>query len=130
MNDVLSFLRRAGVFFLATEDGNQPRVRPFGIAEIYDNRLYVLTGKKKKVSKQIKENPNVEVCASVGEVWIRITGKLISDDSVAAKKYILDKNPHLRSMYDENDDNTEVLYFEDAVAVISSFVEEDKIIKL
>ena len=130
MLDVLNFLRKPGVFYLATTEGDQPRVRPFGIVEIYKGKLYVLTGKKKNVSKQIQKNPKVEVCTSVGEEWIRICGELVRDDSVEAKKYVLDKNPQLRSMYDENDDNTEVLYFKDAVATISSFTKGEKIIKL
>ena len=129
MKEVFDFLRECRVFYLATADGNQPRVRPFGICEIYEDHLYIQTGKKKNVFKQIEKNNNVEICATLGERWIRITGKLINDDRVEAKKYVLDKNPHIRSMYDENDGNTAVLYFESATAVISSFTEAPKIIK-
>ncbi len=130
MKEVEDFIRKCGVYYLATIDNNEPRVRPFGTLAEFEGKLYVLTGKKKDVSKQIAKNPNVEVCASYGENWIRITGKLIRDDRVKAKKNMLDKNPHLRGAYDEHDDNTEVLYFEDASAVIYSFTAEPKVIKL
>ena len=129
MEEVQKFLKEAGVYYLATMDGNQPRVRPFGTAEIFDNHLYIQTGKKKDVYKQIEINPNVEICAFKDGKWIRVTGKLVLDDRIEAKKDMLDKNPTLRGMYDENDDNTAVLYFESAKAVISSFTEPPKVIE-
>lgn len=129
MNEVFEFLRNSGSFFLATVEKDQPRVRPFGVVEIYENKMYFLTGKKKNVSKQIHDNSKVEICAIQGEKWLRLSGRLVSDDRVETKKYFLDKNPHLRSMYDEKDDNTEVLYIEDATAVFQSFVEDERIIK-
>ena len=129
MEEVQKFLKECGVYYLATIEGNQPRVRPFGTAEIFDGHLYIQTGKKKDVSKQIEKNNNVELCAYKDGKWIRVTGKLLRDDRVEAKKDMLDKNPNLRGMYNENDDNTEVLYFESGRAVISSFTEAPKIIK-
>ena len=128
MKEVQEFLKECGVYFLATTEGNQPRVRPFGTAEIFDNHLYIQTGKNKDVYKQIKNNPNVEMSGFKDGKWIRVTGKLIPDDRVEAKKNMLDKNPELRGMYDENDDNTIVLYFETGKAIISSFTEEPIII--
>ena len=128
MEEVYNFLKECGVYYLATVEGDQPRVRPFGTAEIFEGHLYIQTGKKKNVYKQIMDNPNVEICGFNNGKWIRISGKLISDDRIEAKKYMLDKNPDLRNMYDENDDNTIVLYFENGVATISSFVEETKVI--
>ena len=128
MKDTDEFLRKCGVFFLATIDKDKPRVRPFGVTNIYDNKLYVLTGKKKDVFKQIQKNPNVEISANIKERWIRIEGKLINDDNRDAKKSILDNNPHLRAMYSEDDDNTAVLYFENAKATFYSFTEEPRII--
>ena len=124
MKETWDYLKNSGVYYLATIDGDQPRVRPFGVAEIFEDKLYIQTGKSKNVSKQIQENNNVELCAFNNGRWIRVTGKLVRDDRVEAKKDILDKNPSLRGMYDENDDNTEVLYFESAKAVIYSFTEE------
>ena len=129
MEEVRNFLKECGVYYLATVDGDQARVRPFGTAEIFDGHLYIQTGKKKDVFKQIENNGNVEICAFKDGKWIRISGKLILDDRIEAKKDMLDKNPNLRNMYDENDDNTAVLYFESAKAVISSFGEEPKVIE-
>ena len=130
MKEVQEFLKECGVYYLATIDGDKPRVRPFGTAEIYNNHLYIQTGKKKDVYKQIEKNSNVEICAFKDGRWIRIEGNLIPDDTLEAKKDMLDKNPDLRSMYDENDDNTIVLYFDKAQATFSSFTEEPTIIKL
>ena len=128
MEEVQKFLKECGVYYLATVDKDLPKVRPFGTAEIYDNHLYIQTGKKKDVYKQIEANNNVEICAFKDGKWIRVSGKLIPDERVEAKKDMLDKNPTLRGMYDENDDNTIVLYFESGTAVISSFTETPKVI--
>ena len=129
MKEVQEFLKECGVYYLATVEGNQPRVRPFGTAEIFEDYLYIQTGKNKDVFKQIEVNPNVEICAYKDDKWIRISGKLILDDRTEPKKDMLDKNPMLRSMYDENDDNTAVLYFESAIATIYSFTEPPKVIE-
>ena len=123
MEEVHKFLKEAGVYYLATMDGDQPRVRPFGTIEIFEGHLYIQTGKKKEVYKQIGKNNKVEICAFKDGRWIRVTGELIADDRVEAKKDMLDKNPTLRGMYDEHDDNTIVLYFKSGKAVISSFTE-------
>lgn len=128
MKEVQEFLKECGVYYLATIDGNQPRVRPFGVAEIYDNHLYIQTGKSKNVSKQIQINPNVEICAYKDGKWLRISGKLVRDERVEVKEYVLDKNPELKNMYSAYDDNTEVLYFENGTATFSSFTEEPKVI--
>ena len=129
MKEVQEFLKECGVYYLATTEGDQPRVRPFGTAEIFEDHLYIQTGKSKNVSKQIEKNPIVELCGFKDGKWIRVTGELVRDDRVEAKKNMLDKNPNLRGMYDENDPNTEVLYFKNAVAVISSFTEAPKTIE-
>lgn len=129
MEEVQKFLKDCRVYYLATMEGDQPRVRPFGTAEIFENHLYIQTGKEKDVFKQIQKNNKVEICAFKDGKWIRISGKLILDDRVEAKKDMLDKNPELRSMYNGNDDNTAVLYFESGKAVISSFTEIPKIIE-
>ena len=128
MKEVQIFLKDCGVYYLATIDNDKPRVRPFGTAEIFENHLYIQTGKSKDVFKQIEKNNNVELCGFKDGKWIRVSGNLILDDRIEAKKYMLDQNPELRSMYDENDDNTAVLYFENGKAIISSFTEPPKII--
>ena len=129
MEEVWKFLKDCGTYYLATIDGDQPRVRPFGTAEIFEGKLYIQTGKKKDVSKQIQANPKVEICAFKDGKWIRITGKLVRDDRYEAKVDMLEKNPGLKGMYSADDDNTEVLYFAEAEAVISSFTEEPIVIK-
>lgn len=129
MEEVQKFLKECGVYYLATMEGDQPRVRPFGTAEIFENHLYIETGKKKDVFKQIEKNNKVEICGFKDGKWIRISGKLMLDDRIEAKKDMLDKNPELRSMYDENDSNTAVLYFKSGKAIISSFTDVPKIIE-
>lgn len=129
MNEVLEFLKNAGVYYLATVDGDQPRVRPFGTSEIFEGKLYIQTGKVKDVSKQIQANNKVEICAFANGTWLRVAGKLVRDDRYEPKAYMLDQNPTLKAMYSAEDDNTEVLYFEDAVATFSSFTEAPRVVK-
>ena len=124
MKETYEFLNEAKTYYLATVDGDKPKVRPFGTAVIFEDKLYIQTGKKKDVSHQIEKNPNVEICAFNNGKWLRLSGTLVRDDRVEAKQYMLDQNPGLRNMYDENDDNTEVLYFKDAIARIYSFTED------
>lgn len=129
MQEVYEFLKNCGTYYLATVDGDQPRVRPFGTVAIFEGKLYIQTGKVKDVSKQLQANPKAEICAFADGKWIRVAGKLIRDDRVEAKAYMLDQYPQLKGMYDAEDDNTEVLYFEDATATISSFAEPPKVIR-
>ena len=129
MEEVYDFLNKAGTFYLATEEGNKPRVRPFGVVNIFEGKLYIQTGRKKNVAKKKKKNPFVEICAMNNGKWIRVSGELVDDNRVEAKKSTLDAHEELRKIgYDENDDNTEVLYLKNAVATISSFTEEPKVI--
>ena len=121
MERVYNFLKDAGVYYLATVEGDQPRVRPFGTVHIFEDKLYIQTGKIKPCSKQIMANPKVEISAFHNGAWVRIAGELAEDDRVEAKKSMLDAYPNLRSMYDENDGNTQVFYFKHAVATFSSF---------
>ena len=121
MERICKFLKDAGVYYLATVEGNQPRVRPFGTAMVYEGRLYIQTGRVKAVSRQLADNPKAEICAFHNGTWVRITGELIEDDRVEARKAMLDAYPELRRMYDENDGNTQVLYFKSGTAVFSSF---------
>jgi len=121
MKKVYEFLKKAGVYYLATVEGDQPRVRPFGTYNIFENKLYIQTGKVKPCSKQLAANPKAEICAFLDGVWLRVSGELVEDDRVEAKKAMLDAYPHLRKMYDEHDSNTQVLYFTNAVATFSSF---------
>lgn len=129
MEKVCNFLKEAGTYYLATVEGDQPRVRPFGTAHIFEGKLYIQTGKVKPVSKQLSENPKAEICAFKDGVWLRLAGELVEDDRVEARKSMLDAYSNLRAMYDENDGNTQVLYFKNATATFSSFTSEPEIIK-
>ena len=123
-------MKDAGVYYLATVEGDQPRVRPFGTANIFDGKLYNQTGKAKPCSKQILANPKVEISAFHQGTWIRIAGELAEDDRIEAKKSMLDAYPNLRAIYDENDSNTQVLYFRNAVATFSSFSSAPETVEL
>jgi len=129
MKEVYDFLKKSGTYYLATVDGDQPRVRPFGTAHIFENKLYIQTGKKKPVSQQMKKNPKIEICAMNGGEWIRIQALAIEDDRVEAKQSMLDAYPNLKNMYSATDNNTQVLYLKNAVATISSFTGAPKVIK-
>jgi uncharacterized pyridoxamine 5'-phosphate oxidase family protein len=131
MQEVYDFLKKCGTYYLATVDGDQPRVRPFGTVDIFEGKLYIQTGKVKECSKQLHKNPKAEICAFDGPTgtWIRVSGKLIPDDRREAKKHMLDSYPNSRGMYSEDDDNSEVLYFEDAEAVFSSFTSAPRTVK-
>lgn len=130
MKEVYDFLKNAGVYYLATVEGDQPRVRPFGTVDIFEDKLYIQTGKIKDVSRQLQKNPKAEICAFADGKWIRVAGKLIRDDRVEAKAHMLDAYPNLKGMYSAEDDNTEVLYFEDATATIYAFGGEPRVIRL
>ena len=129
MQEVYEFLKKSGAYYLATVDGDQPRVRPFGTAHIFEDKLYIQTGKVKDVSKQMVKNPKVEICAMNEGEWIRIQAVAVTDDRVEAKESMLEAYPNLKNMYSATDDNTHVLYLKDAVATISSFTGEPKVIK-
>lgn len=129
MQEVYDFLKSCGTYYLATVDKDQARVRPFGTIDIFEGKLYIQTGKSKDVSKQIQANPKVEICAFAGGDWVRVAGKLVRDDRIEAKEHMLDAYPNLKAMYSATDDNTEVLYFEDATATFSSFGKEPRVIK-
>ncbi|MBE6473438.1 MAG: NimC/NimA family protein [Coriobacteriaceae bacterium] len=124
MQEVHDFLKEAKTYFLATMDGDQPRVRPFGTIDLFEGKLYIQTGKSKDVYKQIEANPKVEISACVGPKWVRVEATLETDDRVEAKKHMLDEYPNLRGMYDENDPNTAVLFLKDAKATFASLTGE------
>ncbi len=124
MERVVNFLKDAETYYLATVDGDQPRVRPFGTANVFEGKLYIQTGKIKDVSKQIHANPKVEICAFKNGEWLRVAGTLVEDDRREARQAMLDAYPSLQKMYSADDGNTEVFYFKDAVATFSSFTKE------
>ena len=121
MERVCSFIKDAQVYYLATVDGDRPRVRPFGTVNIFEGKLYIQTGRGKDVAKQLAANPKAEICAFKDGVWLRVAGEFVDDNRVEPKKAMLDAYPDLRAMYDPEDDNTEVLYLKNAKATFSSF---------
>jgi uncharacterized pyridoxamine 5'-phosphate oxidase family protein len=129
MTDAYEFLNNCGIFYIATEEGDQPRVRPFGVVNIFEDKLYIQTGKSKNVSKQMQINPKVEICGFMDGKWIRLEGTVVRDDRIEAKASMLDAHPDLKKMYSAEDDNTEVLYFEKAKATFYSFTEEPKVLE-
>lgn len=129
METVYDYLKKCGTYFLATEEGDQPRVRPFGTINIFEDKLYIQTGKVKDVSKQMLTNPKVEISAFNGETWIRLQAIAVEDNRFEAKQSMLDAYPSLQARYSANDDNTQVLYLKDVVATISSFTDEPKVIE-
>jgi uncharacterized pyridoxamine 5'-phosphate oxidase family protein len=131
MKEVCEFLQQCGKYFLATVEGDQPRVRPFGTAAIFENRLYIQTGKRKNVAKQMAENPKIEICAydeAKGQ-WLRIEASVVADERREAKQFMLDQYPSLKSMYSADDDNTLVLYLQNVTATFYSFSDEPKIVR-
>ena len=129
MERVVKFLKDAGTYYLATVDGDQARVRPFGTVNVFEGKVYIQTGKSKDVSKQIHANPKVEICAFMNGEWLRVAGKLVEDDRREARQSMLDAYPQLQAMYSADDGNTEVFYFEDATATFSTFTAAPEVVK-
>ena len=129
MREVYEFLKNCGTYYLATVEGDQPRVRPFGTIDLFEDRLYIQTGKVKDVSKQMNANPKIEICGMFEGKWIRIEALAVSDDRPEAKQHMLDAYPFLKDRYSADDGNTQVLWLKDATATISSFTAEPKVIK-
>ena len=128
MERVEKFLKDAGVYYLATTEGDQPRVRPFGTVHIFEGKLYIQTGKVKEVYKQLKENPKAEICACMKDQWLRVSGELIEDDRREARQSMLDDYPSLQAMYSADDGNTAVFCFQNATAIFRSFQAEPEVI--
>ena len=130
MKEVYTFLKQCGVYYLATVEGDQPRVRPFGTIDLFEGKLYIQTGKVKAVARQMKENSRVELSAMNPDGrWIRIAAEAVLDDNVEAQTHMLNAYPNLKAMYQPGDGNTEVYYLKNAEAQICSFTEAPKTIK-
>ncbi|MDR0583677.1 MAG: pyridoxamine 5'-phosphate oxidase family protein [Treponema sp.] len=129
MQKAYDFLKKCQTYYLATTEGDQPRVRPFGTIDIFDGKLYIQTGKVKDVSRQISTNPKIEICAFDGGKWIRIQAVAVEDERREAKQHMLDAYPDLKSMYSADDGNTQVLYLTNVIATISEFGKEPEIIR-
>lgn len=129
MERVYQFLKDAQTYYLATMDGDQPRVRPFGTIHLFEGKLYIQTGKSKEVSRQIAANGKVELCAMNGGDWLRVAATLVEDDRMEARASMLDAYPSLKAMYAADDGNTQVLYLKDATATFSSFTKAPEVVR-
>jgi uncharacterized pyridoxamine 5'-phosphate oxidase family protein len=129
MEEIFEFLKKCGTYYIATVDGDQPRVRPFGTVLIFENKLYIQTAKAKDVAKQIMKNPKIEICAFAEGKWIRVAATAVEDDRIEPREKMLDAYPQLRNMYSANDGNNEVLYLRNATATFAAFGQEPRIIK-
>ena len=129
IKDVCDFIKKCGVYYLATVENDQPRNRPFGTINLFEGKLYIQTVKIKEVSKQIQKNPKVEICCFAGNEWLRLAGELVRDDRLEAKEDMLNNYPDLKNMYSATDDNTEVLYFKNATATLYSFGGAPQVVK-
>jgi len=129
MEEVYEFLKKCGTYYIATIDGDQPRVRPFGTVLISENRLYIQTAKAKNVAKQIMKNPKIEICGMSGDKWVRVEAVAVEDDRTAIRQKMLDAYPQLKAMYSADDGNNQVLYLKNATATFYSFGGEPKVIR-
>lgn len=129
MKEVYEFLKKSDTYYLATVEGNQPRVRPFGTVNIFEDKLYIQTGKVKNVSKQMLMNPKIEISGMTGEKWIRVEAAAVEDDRIEAKQSMLDAYPFLQGMYKADDDDTQVLFLKDATATIYSYSDAPVVIR-
>ena len=123
MQEVYEFLKKCGTYYLATMDGDQPRVRPFGTIDLFDGRLTIQTGKIKDVSRQMIRNPKIEICAFDGERWLRITATAVEDSRIEAQEHMLAAYPLLQGMYQAGDGNTQIFALTQVTATFSSFTE-------
>lgn len=129
MEEVYAFLKQCDTYFLATTDGDQPRVRPFGTVDLFEGRLYIQTGKAKDVSRQLLANPKIELCGVIGDRWLRVQAEAVEDDRVEARQHMLDGYPSLQAMYQADDGNTQVFYLTNATASFSSFTQGPKVVR-
>ena len=119
MEAILKFLDESKVFYLATVEGDQPRVRPMGFTMAYNGKLYLATNNKKEMYKQMKANPKIECCAMAGGKWLRIDGTVAFDEERETKVKALEKSPNLTKMYNADDGIFALFYFTSARASIS-----------
>ncbi|MDR1603621.1 MAG: pyridoxamine 5'-phosphate oxidase family protein [Gracilibacteraceae bacterium] len=129
MQEVHDFLKKCQAYYIATVEGDQPRVRPFGTVNIFEGKLYIQTGKSKDVSKQMAANPKIEICAFDGEKWVRVTATAVEDDRREARQHMLDAYPTLQGRYSADDGNTQVLYLQNATATFYTFTAEPRTVR-
>ncbi|MBQ7536063.1 MAG: pyridoxamine 5'-phosphate oxidase family protein [Stomatobaculum sp.] len=119
MSKINDFLTEAGVFFLATADGDQPKLRPLGAHLEMDGKVIFGVGDFKNVYRQMKANPKVEIaaCKKDGH-WLRYTGKAVFEDDPKYAEAMLDAMPHLRNIYNDQTGNKMMTFHIDAVSAV------------
>ena len=122
METVAQFLKDNQIFYLATLDENQPRVRPFGAVCVFNEKLYFGTNNQKSVSKQIKQNSKIEISAATpdGSTWLRLTAEAVAHDCREARQAMLEATPSIKGMYHADDGIFEVFYLQNAVGNLCS----------
>lgn len=130
MDEVLKFLKDNQTFYIATVDGNIPKVRPFGFVMNYEDKLYFGTNNQKDVYRQLKANPYFEVSttSNTGE-WLRLKGEAVFNTNKQSKQAALDAAPALGKMYRVDDSIFEVFYIENAEATFRNMKGESKTVK-
>ena len=131
MNEVLNFLAENHIFYIATVDGNIPKVRPFGFIMEFEGKLYFATNNQKNVYKQLKANPNFEVSttAESGE-WLRLKGQAVFNTNRQTKQAALDVSPLLSEMYSVDDSVFELFFIENAEATFCDMTGASRTIRL
>ena len=131
MKEILDYLKECGTFYLATTEGDQPRVRPFGAVCEFEGKLYITTNNQKKVFDQMKQNHKIEISAMNKGSWIRLEAEAVPDERREARAAMMEDNKSaLSSMYSIDDGIFEVLYLTNGTATIYTFTGDPKIIKL
>ena len=129
IQEVYDFLKKCRTYYLATADGDQAHVRPFGTVDIFDGRLTIQTGRSKDVAKQMMANPKVELCAFDGDRWLRVAASAMEDPRLEAQEHMLDAYPHLKARYQPGDGNTIIFALEQVTATFSSFTEPSRTLR-
>ena len=129
MDEILNYLRDNGTFYVATTEGTQPRVRPFGAVCQFEGKLYICTNNTKKCYAQMLENPKVEISASGKGTWLRLAAEVVPDHRREARVAMLQAyEGTLTHMYAPDDGIFEVLYLQNATATINTFGKEPHVI--
>lgn len=118
METIYNFLKNARVYYLATTDGVQPRVRPFGTINLFEGKLYIMTDKKKAVSRQLHQNPKIEISAYYRDRWLRLEASVVEDGRREPKESMLEKYPQLTPLFPPDSDDTELWFLRNAAAGI------------
>jgi len=127
MKRTYQFLKDAGTFYLATVDGDQPRVRPFGAVCIHNGRFYISTNNRKDSYKQMLKNNKIEISAMFKDEWIRLSANAVPDNDIKAREAMLEATPAIKGMYSASDGLMEVLYLTNAKATFSSFSKKPEV---